>query len=314
LTARLRCRVDAIPTTDIVSAPQVWLKSSAPTLLVSFARSGNSPESRATLDFAERLLGNVRHLIITCNTDGELAVRARKMRNAHLILLPEATNDRGLAMTSSFTCMLLAAALVFDAIQPERVARLARSAESLLQQMQARAQQLAASRFKRVIYVGSNELVGLAREAALKMLELTDGQIATLAESTLGFRHGPKSMVDRHTLVVVMVSNSAYTRGYDIDLIKELRRDDRAGGILALSGRTDGRLTGEHLLFAGVEDATDLELSLLHVIVAQSYALAESLAHGLHPDQPNTAGVVNRVVQGVTIYPWEEQSGDVPGR
>lgn len=314
LTARLRCRVDAIPTTDIVSAPQVWLKSSAPTLLVSFARSGNSPESRATLDFAERLLGNVRHLIITCNTDGELAVRARKMRNAHLILLPEATNDRGLAMTSSFTCMLLAAALVFDAIQPERVARLARSAESLLQQMQARAQQLAASRFKRVIYVGSNELVGLAREAALKMLELTYGQIATLAESTLGFRHGPKSMVDRHTLVVVMVSNSAYTRGYDIDLIKELRRDDRAGGILALSGRTDGRLTGEHLLFAGVEDATDLELSLLHVIVAQSYALAESLAHGLHPDQPNTAGVVNRVVQGVTIYPWEEQSGDVPGR
>src|SRR5690606_30032387 len=157
LTARLRCHVDAIPTTDIVSAPQVWLKSTAPTLLVSFARSGNSPESRATLDLAERFLGNVRHLIITCNTDGELAVRARKMRNAHLILLPEATNDRGFAMTSSFTSMLLAAALAFGAIQHESVPKLARSAEPLLQQMQARAQQLAASGFKRVIYIGSNE-------------------------------------------------------------------------------------------------------------------------------------------------------------
>lgn len=310
---RLRCRVDAIPTTDIVSAP-LWLKSAGPTLLVSFARSGNSPESAATLDLAEQVLGNVRHLVVTCNKDGELASRARKMRNAHVLLLPEATNDRGFAMTSSFTCMLLAAALMFDAILPATVARLARSAEVLLQQMPSCAEQLVASRFERVVYLGSNELLGLAREAALKLLELTDGRIATLAESTLGFRHGPKSMVDRNTLVVVMISNAAYTRAYDMDLLEELRRDGRAGGILALSGRTDGQLPGEHLLFAGMDGASDIELSLLHVIVAQCYALAESLARGLRPDVPNTTGVVNRVVQGVTIYPWEEQDGDVPGR
>jgi tagatose-6-phosphate ketose/aldose isomerase len=314
LASRLNCRVDAIPTTDIVSAPQVWLKSAAPTLLVSFARSGNSPESAATLDLAEQLPGSVRHLVVTCNAEGELAVRARKMRNAHLVLLPEATNDRGFAMTSSFTCMLLAAALVFEAIQARSVARLARSAELLLQQMPACAQRLVASRFERVIYLGSNELLGLAREAALKLLELSDGRIVTLAESTLGFRHGPKSMVDRKTLVVVMLSNAAYTRAYDMDLLEELRRDGRAGGILALSGRADGRLPGEHVLFAGMEGASDIELSLLHVIVAQCYALTESLAHGLQPDVPNAAGVVNRVVQGVTIYPWQERDEDVPGR
>lgn len=314
LSPRLRCRVDAVPTTDVVSAPQLWLKSAAPTLLVSFARSGNSPESVATLELAEQLLGNVRHLVVTCNAEGELAVRARKMRNAHLVLLPEATHDRGFAMTSSFSCMLLAAALAFDAIQPATVARLARSAELLLQQVSSCTQRLVASRFERVIYLGSNELLGLAHEAALKLLELTDGRIATLAESTLGFRHGPKSMVDRNTLVVVMLSNARYTRGYDVDLLEELRRDGRAGGILALSGRADGRLLGEHVLFAGMDGASDIELSLLHVIVAQCYALAESLARGLRPDVPNTAGVVNRVVQGVTIYPWEEQDEDVPGR
>lgn len=314
LSARLRCRVDAIPTTDVVSAPQLWLKSQVPTLLVSFARSGNSPESAATLALAEQVLDNVRHLIVTCNKDGELAVRARKMRNAHLVLLPEATNDRGFAMTSSFTCMLLAASLAFGAIQSATVARLSRSAELLLEQMPSCAQQLVASRFERVIYLGSNELLGLAHEAALKLLELTDGRIATLAESTLGFRHGPKSMVDGSTLVVVMLSNTAYTRAYDVDLLEELRRDGRAGGILALSGRADGRLPGEHLLFAGMDGASDIELSLLHVIVAQCYAFAESLARGLTPDVPNTAGVVNRVVQGVTIYPWQEQDGDVPRR
>jgi tagatose-6-phosphate ketose/aldose isomerase len=313
LAPRLRCRVDAIPTTDIVSSP-LSLQSAAPTLLISFARSGNSPESAATLDLAEQVLGNVRHLVVTCNKDGELALRARKMRNAHLVLLPEATNDRGFAMTSSFTCMLLAAALAFDAIQPSTVARLSRSAELLLQQMPSCTQQLVASRFERVVYLGSNELLGLAHEAALKLLELTDGRIATLAESTLGFRHGPKSMVDGSTLVVMMLSNAPYTRAYDLDLLEELRRDGRAGGILALSGSVDGRLPGEHLLFAGMDGASDLELSLLHVIVAQCYALAESLARGLRPDVPNAAGHVNRVVQGVTIYPWEARDGDVPGR
>ena len=313
LSQRLRCRVDAIPTTDIVSSP-LSLQSAAPTLLISFARSGNSPESAATLDLAEQVLDNVRHLVVTCNKDGELAVRARKMRNAHLVLLPEATNDRGFAMTSSFTCMLLAAALAFDAIQPATVARLSRSAELLLQQMPSCAQQLVASHFERVVYLGSNELLGLAREAALKLLELTDGRIATLAESTLGFRHGPKSLVDGSTLVVVMLSNAPYTRAYDLDLLEELRRDGRAGGILAVSGTVDGRLPGEHLVFAGMDGASDLELSLLHVIVAQCYALAESLARGLRPDVPNAAGHVNRVVQGVTIYPWEARDGDVPGR
>jgi tagatose-6-phosphate ketose/aldose isomerase len=314
LTARLRCRVDAIPTTDIVSAPQLWLQAATPTLLVSFARSGNSPESAATVTLAEQMLPNVRHLVVTCNKEGELAVRARKMRNARIVLLPEATNDRGFAMTSSFTCMLLAASLAFGAIEPATVARLSRSAELLLEQMPSCSQQLVGSRFERVIYLGSNELLGLAHEAALKLLELTDGRIATLAESTLGFRHGPKSMVDRNTLVVVMLSNVAYTRAYDVDLLEELRRDGRAGGILALSGRADGRLPGEHLLFAGMDGASDIELSLLHVIVAQCYAFAESLARGLTPDAPNTAGVVNRVVQGVTIYPWQEQDEDVPRR
>src|ERR1044072_2785490 len=103
LAARLRCRVDAIPTTDIVTELQLWLKSAVPNLLDSFAHSGNSPESVATLALTEQMLANVRHLVVTCNKEGELAVRARKMSNAHLVLLPEATNDRGFAMTSSFS-------------------------------------------------------------------------------------------------------------------------------------------------------------------------------------------------------------------
>jgi tagatose-6-phosphate ketose/aldose isomerase len=155
-----------------------------------------------------------------------------------------------------------------------------------------------------VIYLGSNELSGLASEAALKLLELTDGQSVALAESTLGFRHGPKTIINNRSLVVLMVSNDAYARAYDEDLLAELRRDARAGEILALSAR---ETSGEgQIRIEGMSEANDLDLALLYVLVAQTFALTQSLALGLTPDRPNAAGVVNRVVQGVTIHRWRE--------
>ena len=299
--AHLRRRVEAVATTDIVSGPDRRLQRDVPTLLVSFARSGNSPESVATVDLAERIITNVHHLIITCNPEGELAKRAPQLRSARVLVLPDATNDRGFAMTSSFSSMVLAAGLIFGVIREQSVPSISRAAEALLPKAWSLAQRLVSRELQRVIYLGSNELSGLASEAALKLLELTDGQCVALAESTLGFRHGPKTIINNRSLVVLMLSNDAYARAYDEDLLGELRRDARAGEVLALSARE-----GEPVHVEGVTEANDLELALLYVIVAQTFAMTQSLALGLTPDRPNAAGVVNRVVQGVTIHPWRE--------
>jgi tagatose-6-phosphate ketose/aldose isomerase len=301
VAAHLRRRVESVATTDIVSGPERRLQRDIPTLLVSFARSGNSPESVATVDLAERLVTNVHHLIITCNPDGELAKRAPQLRNARVLVLPDATNDRSFAMTSSFTSMVLVAGLIFGVISEQSVPSICRAADSLLPKAWSLAQRLVAREFQRVIYLGSNELSGLASEAALKLLELTDGQLVALAESTLGFRHGPKTIINNRSLVVLMLSNDAYVRAYDEDLLTELRRDARAGEVLALSARE-----GEQVHVEGMAEANDLELALLYVVVAQTFALTQSLALGLTPDRPNAAGVVNRVVQGVNIHPWRE--------
>ncbi|MDY6945459.1 MAG: SIS domain-containing protein [Pseudomonadota bacterium] len=314
LSARLGRRVEAIATTDLVSGPHLRLQGDVPTLLVSFARSGNSPESVAAVDFAERALRDVHHLIITCNAEGELVKRCRVLRSVHEIVLPEATNDRSFAMTSSFTSMLLTAALSFGVLQSEVVPALSISASSVLQQAWPLAQQLVAREFQRVVYLGSNELRGLASEAALKLLELTDGRVVALAESPLGFRHGPKTVINDRTLVVVMLSNDAYTRAYDLELLAELRREARAGAILALSGKRHDVPQGDNLLFDDRLDAGDLELAFAHIVVAQTYALLQSLALGLTPDRPNAAGVVNRVVQGVNIHSWPEQPAYVSRR
>jgi tagatose-6-phosphate ketose/aldose isomerase len=306
-------RVDSIATTDLVSGPQLYLQRDVPTLLVSFARSGSSPESVAAVEVAERALEKVFHLVITCNAAGALAQRMTPARNACVLVLPDATNDRAFAMTSSFTSMVLVAALAFGVIPASRVGALARAADAALPRAQVLATTLAAQSFERVVYLGSNALQSLAAEAALKMLELTDGRTVAVSQSVLGFRHGPKTIVNARTLVVVFVSNDPYTRAYDRDLLEELSREARAGAIVAV-GAEPGSGNHQSLELTGTRDFSDLELTLIDVLPAQAYGLAQSLRFGLTPDNPNVSGVVSRVVKGVTIHPWSREPADVSRR
>src|SRR5882757_2070748 len=227
LAAKTGLRVDAVATTDLVGSPKSWLKHEVPTLLVSFARSGNSPESVAALNLAEQCVQECHHLIFTCNADGALYRLGKSTRHTRIVLLPEETNDRGFAMTSSFSGMLLAAAMTLDLIASaaESVAQLARSAGEVLAGTLPLIATLARERFERIIYLGSNALKGLAREAALKTLELSDGQVVAISDTPLGFRHGPKTIINDRSLVVVLLSNDTYTRRYEVDLLNELRAD-----------------------------------------------------------------------------------------
>jgi tagatose-6-phosphate ketose/aldose isomerase len=311
LSQHLGRRVEAVATTDLVSGPHLYLQRDVPTLLVSFARSGGSPESVAAIDLAQQALDDVHHLVITCNAEGDLARQMAGAANACVLVLPDSTHDRAFAMTSSFTSMVLSAALIFGAIARERVPSLARACAVALPLLQASAGDLAARRFERAVFLGSNGLQGLAAEGALKMLELTDGRTVALAQSVLGFRHGPKTIVTDRTLIIVFVSNDAYTRAYDLDLLDELRRDARAGAIVAVGA---GPMGDARLELAGMSGATDLELALLDVVFAQCLGLRQSLQFGLAPDNPNVAGVVSRVVKGVRIHPWAGKGVDVPGR
>ncbi len=306
-------RAEAIATTDIVASPASVLTAHTPTLLVHFARSGSSPESLAALELAEARIERCAHLVVTCNRAGELYRRAAGLRRAQTLLLPDACNDQGFAMTSSFSGMLLAAAQALGALpgDPSCSERLAQLAAQVLTACRPLLTSLVQAQFERVVYLGANELKGLAREAALKMLELTDGRVVSAGEAPLGFRHGPKTILNRRTLAVVFVSNDAHTRRYDLDLLAELRRDGVAARVLALAGGpgTPGHPDTVRLDEpsaagdGGAAPVTDLELCLPYAVFAQSLAMLCSLSFGLSPDRPNAAGTVNRVVQGVTIYP-----------
>jgi tagatose-6-phosphate ketose/aldose isomerase len=305
-------QVSAVPTTSLISHPDLYLQRDKPTLLVSFARSGNSPESLAAVDLVRQLVDAPRFLNITCNADGALYARNAAQADSLNLLMPPASCDRGFAMTSSFSCMQLAALLAFGRDPwPNRLARieaLAGQAEQVLRDWAAPIAALAQAQFSRVVYLGSGPLEALAKESALKVLELTCGRVLAFANTCLGFRHGPKAILNENTLVIVFPSADAHVRRFDEDLLAELQRDGVAGRVLQV-GPAVGQPAAEsgHLLGAVAPElaaAGDNWLALVWLLVAQQYALQRSVALGLTPDNPFPDGTVNRVVQGVTIHAY----------
>lgn len=303
-------------TTDIVSAPYQFLQADRPTVLVSFARSGDSPESIGAFELAEQLVREIYQIVITCNPKGALAERAARMQEHTMtLLMPPQTNDRGFAMTSSFTCMLLTGLLIFDmenlADNGALVKRIAACGRRVLSAGHG-LPELAAAGFERIAFLGSGALYGLARETCLKVLELTGGRIAAVAETVMGFRHGPKSIVNDRTLVVLWLSSDSYTRRYDMDFLRELAQDEGDFKVLALSAAPDEQAAGlaDYLLVldegADRQWGNDGYLALGYVLFDHILALAASMHRGIAPDTPCPSGSVNRVVKGVTLHPLEK--------
>lgn len=306
---RSKFRFEAIDTTKIVSAPLQYLEPKTPTILVSFARSGNSPESVATVDLAEKLIDNLWQLTITCAPEGALAKHAKNDDHNLVLLQPSRSNDKGFAMTGSFSCMMLTALLTFDTASTEEksgyivdISRMGREVLAREDELQAIVNQ----DFSRIIYLGSGSLSGLTREAQLKVLELTAGQKATMFDSSMGFRHGPKSFVNDQTLVFDFMSNEAYTRQYDVDILEEVHHDQIAPVVMGVTAKNAQMFSGDNFAYS-TGDATipDAYMAFPDIMFAQTIALMASLKVGNTPDTPSATGTVNRVVKGVTIHNFD---------
>jgi len=295
-------RVEAVSSTDLVSHPEQYLTPELPTLLVSFGRSGNSPESVAALQVVDSLVEQRFHLMISCNADGQLARFAAADPAAALWLLPDACHDRSFAMTSSFTGMLLAALLLFAPDDGAMQHAIALTEQVLKAHQQIR--ELAQTPCQRMVFLGAGCLKGIAQEAALKYLELTSGQIGSYFESPLGFRHGPKSLVDAKTQIVLLKSTAPYSQQYDLDLLKELQTDGRAQAIHLLDvTQWQAPLPTATATLA----ISDVWTAFPYIVYCQMLAFYKALQLGINPDNPCPGGEVNRVVQGVTIYPLPDR-------
>ncbi|MGM0506368.1 MAG: SIS domain-containing protein [Bacteroidota bacterium] len=302
--------VRSISTTTLVTHFRDYLDSDTPLLLISFARSGNSPESLAAVERVDSWCREVWHLVITCNPDGALARGQATSDRGSVLLLPPDAHDKSLAMTGSFTGMLLTLLMVSDPESrrwnPESVHRLSRQAEALIANESERLQELSREPFERAVFLGSGPLFGIAREAHLKLQELTDGEVICKYDSFLGFRHGPKALVNEKTVVIYLFSDDPTVFRYEADLAKQIEEEGRAMTTLSLlpdSSQADNLPDPNPLVLApGGVKPVDALLPLT-LLPAQILAFYTSLHRGYEPDQPSKKGTISRVVQGVTIYP-----------
>lgn len=295
---------ESVATTDLVSAPYLHFEKNQKTLLVSFARSGNSPESLAAVKLGKQIVDDFYNLPITCAKDGKLAQALKDEENSYVFLEPEITNDKGFAMTNSFSSMLLATLLIFDTKTKnkkeivEKISKLGKEIYNNLEEIE----NLVNFDFNRVVYLGSGPLGKLTKEARLKILELTAGEVATIWESSMGFRHGPKSFVDENTLVISFVSSNPYTRLYDLDILDEIANDKIAKKIIGIS---NSKLDRDYELIFEEDGLDDVYLCPAYIIIGQIIALVTSLRVGNTPDNPSRTHTVNRVVKGVTIHDYK---------
>ena len=301
---------NAIATTDIVANPLAYLHKEVTTILVSFARSGNSPESVAAVDLAKDIVEELYQITITCAAEGKLAQQAHGDERNLLLLQPSPSNDAGFAMTSSFTSMMLTALLVFDkadlVAKAEKVSALMTLSQEVLDSAEA-IQEIVSLDYNRVIYLGAGPFFGLAHEAQLKILELTAGQVATMYESPVGFRHGPKSLVNEETVVVVFSSTDTYTKLYDLDLVREVAGDEIARKVILLTDQKEDLENVEQVIFSSQQLADDVYRVFPYIVYGQLFALLTALKVKNRPDTPSPTGTVNRVVQGVIIHSFDKE-------
>lgn len=297
----------SIPTTHLVSHPQDYFESTVPTLMVSFARSGNSPESVAAVTFADKYCSNCYHLIITCNPDGNLAHCSFK-NSSYVFVLPEEANDKSLAMTGSYSGMLLSALLISDiknisALKPT-VHKLVTYGNTILTKYLDTIRDVAKLPFERAVFLGSGPQYGTAMESHLKLQELSDGQVICKNDSYLGFRHGPKAVVNEKTLLVYYFSNKKEVFRYENDLVKAMEEGKKPLFQIGISETSLSKVNLDENILLSEDDATidEAYLSVCTILVGQLLGFYKSLDLGLSPDSPSLSGAISRVVKGVIIY------------
>lgn len=298
---------EVIPTTDLVSHPGDYIQQNTPTLIISFARSGNSPESLAAVEIADNICDRCYHMIITCNGEGNLASFVPKLKK-YVFLLPKEANDKSLAMTSSYSSMLLAGLIIaqirhFESTEPMLDA-IVKGGEKIINYYLQDLIEIAKMDFNRAVFLGSGPNQGVAEESHLKLQELTDGKIICKHDSFLGFRHGPKAVIDNKTLVVYLFSNDPYALKYEIDLVRSMGKGHRPMLEVGIMESPIPDLKLDRVFsFSDAQGVLDEEfLSVCGVIPAQILGFFKSRELGLSPDSPSATGAITRVVEGVQIY------------
>ena len=310
LQVNLERPVRAVSAGEILLSPDAYVNSKRCPTIVSFGRSGDSPESIAVADLIFDRWPQCEQIFVTCNPSGRLATAYESAPQIRTVVLGSNVNDQSLVMTSSFTSLWLAGrglgVRASDSAVPAIASSLAEMGQGLLLDHSERLAELACRSFDRAVFLGSGPRLGAALEAELKMLEMCAGRVTTYAESYLGLRHGPMAGLTNRSLLVAFISTNNRRRAYELDLLNEVQQKELGLCVVYCGSNlpsqikdSDSRLSIEY----GVSSLLgDDDLVAIDVLVGQLLGFFRCLHERLKPDAPSETGVIDRVVPSFPTY------------
>jgi glutamine---fructose-6-phosphate transaminase (isomerizing) len=270
----------AVPASELLFAPDEVLLRTGARQVVFVSRSGKTTEVLRAAEIVKKRAGT-RTLGVTCSEDSVLRELC-----THTLQLPWA-DEKSMVMTRSFTSILL----LFERIgasfaaDDSLVSALDDLPEKTIHWIAANADKIRALGAKRefadFVFLGQGVHYWLAQEAALKMTEMSSSYAQ--AYHTLEFRHGPKSIAGRETLITFLLSDAAAQE--EILLANELKK---LGAVtMAVVNRVAGALRSEHDLVVELGfDGPEFARLAMAAIPAQLLGLEVGLRKGLNPDEP----------------------------
>ncbi len=292
----------AIATTDLLLQSPEEIELAVPSFadggfLISLARSGDSPESVGVVERVSNFFPSVKHLAIVCNEHGRLA----QMPHVQVICLDSRTNDRSLAMTSSFSNLVLGGlCLIHHREIAEHLPAICDLVASRLPEMNHTAEEIARSCGDRMVVLTSS-MHALAEETSIKTLELTAGKVMVMTETFLGLRHGPISFLREDTLVLCFASSNAEKRRYEADLLNDLR-EKGLGRLVVIGDSVTSKWQHDWFIPAIAANLADYLRTPFEIPFSQLIAYHLSRTAGVNPDDPSPNGLVTRVVKEFKIH------------
>jgi glutamine---fructose-6-phosphate transaminase (isomerizing) len=273
-------RANAFPASEVLLYPEMVVPPSKNWRPVMISRSGHTSEVLKAAEYLEKDR-NLRTLAVSC-----VAKQPLEEISSLTVVLPSA-DEKSMVMTRSFSCMILA--LQYLAARwsgntgfQESLKKISAPVSRLLEGLPARLEQFVATReFEDYVFLGQGPLFGIANEAMLKVKEMSCSYAQCF--HTLEFRHGPKAIVSRRTLVTFFISEAGYAA--ERDMLEEVKS---LGGItLVVTNHADDviRRSADFLVELNL-DVPDYARSIAYIPPAQLLGLFLGRKKGLDSDRP----------------------------
>ncbi len=254
---------EAIPGGEVLLSPDTHLSKKRKYLVFLISRSGESTE---TVKAGEFLKKNYDTTIVSLTTEKESSL----VKIGDISIILEDAREESVVMTRSFTAMVTFLLALFRYWKRESIfdKALVEEASKFYNNKREEIKALLREReFEHFVFLGQGYAYGLAQEGALKVKEMSIG--FSEGFHSLEYRHGPKSIITRRSLVFI------FPLAYEEErkLAKEL---ETLGAKVILMGEE-----------WGIPNNVEKEfLYLFWIPIFHELGFQRALFKGLNPDNP----------------------------